>query len=405
RPFVDNDHVYDGTAAAAASVMRSDFPNMTLVEMLNEMAATSRAKFADPKNRGRSARFVIDQLELQPPDNLQELVHAAEDVGAPLSFGRMKPDIVRVRVAPVEPNEIGVDLEFRITIADIKSSASMKRSHRMQVALYAIVIESEIARARKLRLLDQRAAFQLDTKGEVWLPSSFQRFLDLTRRRGSPSSASSPVLPLRECDDICVENFALEAAKHDVREYFRRFMPLVQRPDIEDVPWLLQPRRCNGCAFRDGCASRALEMRHAAMCMGTAELSAAQFVEGDANDSDADDSDLARETVRPLVDILADVPLDAPRAAGRRSALSMNLSEARSAAEKQHLSLLSFAIRKKIEAIDSGKPVLLDFVSEFNGFVPQLPGIVMVDATSPEAFAPSTVASVVLTTEPGIPSA
>lgn len=107
-----------------------------------------------------------------------------------------------------------------VRVIDVKASDEMKGSHRVQVALYALVLE-EVARARGIPVEIDRG------EGGIWL-----------QQRSAP------------------ETFDLGASLRLVKDFLRYALPSILTKPFDDVGWHLN-FRCEWCDFFEHCRDQA----------------------------------------------------------------------------------------------------------------------------------------------------
>ena len=216
--------------------------------------------------------WIVHELNLRPPANLiQSLLpsnagqRALAAVDAIRTGNIIKPDIVVLSCPPAAGGGEGGNVRITCTIADIKSSAGIKRSHRMQIAFYAAAIARAIdielrplvrealgrlhhhhhavplyapptnhhsntaaASTHFFQKRSERVAAFFDAlltastndEGQVWLPTDASRL--------------GVVGPAPTADDVsrghwrCVQTvpFPIEQTNKEVGAFFARFLPL-----------------------------------------------------------------------------------------------------------------------------------------------------------------------------------
>jgi hypothetical protein len=153
-----------------------------------------------------------------------------------LALGTHKPDVLIIRFVT------GTDGQrVQFTVADLKSAAAVHRYHRLQIALYHLILS-------QLLVEEKAPSWSMAATGEVWLDESVSRH---------QRSADEDVFWLSESLQLSIHPFDIIRYIEKVMEFVSRAVPLMSRDDIENVPWSLQ-QSCQYCPHLRSCQTRSV---------------------------------------------------------------------------------------------------------------------------------------------------
>lgn len=179
-------------------------------------------------------KAVVDQLPVSGERYLYHLRFTLDDKllamafpglqAANIKLASMEPDLLKVTL--LDPSDTSPSSVRILSIIDMKSSARMKNSHQVQIAVYHLALAAEIANHADPAV---RSRLRLDANAGVWLPGS-------------------------EGPEWFQINFVIDR----VRDYLNNDLPrIVLAPDETKLQWHYTTS-CAGCDSNDRCRQAAL---------------------------------------------------------------------------------------------------------------------------------------------------